>query len=84
VTLILVHGSHTPLKIGLLIFGWHNRAVCKSLSQLDAPASHNGHRDAFALNIGHEDWQKARVLDGYAAALQLRTEFKLFLSFDMT
>lgn len=45
---------------------------------------HAGHRDAFALNIGHEDWQKARVLDAYAAALRLRTEFKLFLSFDMT
>ncbi|KAI0292805.1 glycoside hydrolase family 71 protein [Russula brevipes] len=47
-------------------------------------AQASGHRDAFALNIGHEDWQKARVLDAYAAALQLRTEFKLFLSFDMT
>jgi len=40
--------------------------------------------DAFALNVGREDWQKARVIDGYAAALQLQTGFKLFLSFDMT
>jgi glucan endo-1,3-alpha-glucosidase len=40
--------------------------------------------DAFALNVGHEDWQRARVVDAYAAALQLQTDFKLFLSFDMT
>lgn len=40
--------------------------------------------DAFALNVGREDWQRARVADAYAAALQLRTGFKLFLSFDMT
>ncbi|KAH9966281.1 glycoside hydrolase family 71 protein [Russula compacta] len=40
--------------------------------------------DAFALNVGREEWQKARVIDGYAAALQLETNFKLFLSFDMT
>lgn len=40
--------------------------------------------DAFALNVGREDWQKLRVVDGYEAALQLHTEFKLFLSFDMT
>jgi len=40
--------------------------------------------DAFALNVGREDWQKSRVIDCYAAALQLQTEFKLFISFDMT
>jgi glucan endo-1,3-alpha-glucosidase len=40
--------------------------------------------DAFALNVGREDWQKARVADAYVAALQLQTDFKLFLSFDMT
>jgi Glycosyl hydrolase family 71 len=40
--------------------------------------------DAFALNVGREDWQRTRVADAYAAALQLQTEFKLFLSFDMT
>ena len=37
--------------------------------------------DAFALNVGREDWQKTRVADAYAAALQLQTDFKLFLSF---
>jgi len=40
--------------------------------------------DAFALNVGREDWQRARVADAYEAALQLQTDFKLFLSFDMT
>jgi glucan endo-1,3-alpha-glucosidase len=39
--------------------------------------------DAFALNVGREDWQRARVADAYATALQLQTGFKLFLSFDM-
>ena len=42
------------------------------------------HSDAFALNVGREDWQRLRVIDGYEAALQLHTGFKLFLSFDMT
>jgi len=42
--------------------------------------------DAFALNVGREEWQRERVVDAYAAALQLQTDFnfKLFLSFDMT
>jgi glucan endo-1,3-alpha-glucosidase len=40
--------------------------------------------DAFSLNVGREDWQRARVADAYAAALQLQTDFKLFLSLDMT
>ncbi|TFY78477.1 hypothetical protein EWM64_g5537 [Hericium alpestre] len=40
--------------------------------------------DGFALNVGREDWQRARVADCYAAAQQLQTRFKLFLSFDMS
>ncbi|KAI0048810.1 glycoside hydrolase family 71 protein [Auriscalpium vulgare] len=40
--------------------------------------------DAFALNVGREDWQLDRVADCYAAALDTRSEMKLFLSFDMT
>ncbi|KAI0262252.1 glycoside hydrolase family 71 protein [Gloeopeniophorella convolvens] len=40
--------------------------------------------DAFALNVGREDWQRERVADCYAAAHELRTGFQLFLSFDMT
>ncbi|KAH9047309.1 glycoside hydrolase family 71 protein [Lactarius hengduanensis] len=40
--------------------------------------------DAFALNVGREDWQKERVADCYATAQRLQTGFKLFLSFDMT
>lgn len=40
--------------------------------------------DAFALNVGCEDWQRERVADCYEAARQLQTDFKLFLSFDMT
>ena len=40
--------------------------------------------DAFALNVGCEDWQKARVADCYETAQQLQTDFKLFISLDMT
>jgi glucan endo-1,3-alpha-glucosidase len=54
---------------------WYTRA---------GPTPSDAGSDAFALNVGHEDWQKSRMLDAYAAALQLQTGFKLFLSFDMT
>jgi hypothetical protein len=37
--------------------------------------------DAFALNIGRDDWQPARVSDAYSAAIG--TDFKMFFSFDM-
>lgn len=40
--------------------------------------------DAFALNIGSDSWQSARVQDAYTAAQQTGTGFKLFLSFDMS
>ena len=49
-----------------------------------AQKSYDVNSDAFALNVGREDWQRARVADAYAAALELQTDFKLFLSFDMT
>jgi len=37
--------------------------------------------DGFALNIGSDDWQGARVADAYNAARG--TKFQLFISFDM-
>lgn len=46
--------------------------------------------DGFALNVGSDDWQPARVADAYAAAEAIATQyphktpFKLFISFDMT
>ncbi|KAI0753394.1 glycoside hydrolase family 71 protein [Daedaleopsis nitida] len=40
--------------------------------------------DAFALNVGPEDWQRQSVARCYAAALELGIRFKLFLTFDMT
>jgi glucan endo-1,3-alpha-glucosidase len=43
--------------------------------------------DAFALNIGQDDWQFVRADDAYTAAKALNdkgTPFKLFPSFDMT
>lgn len=39
--------------------------------------------DAFALNIGRDDWMPARVADAYSAAKALNSKFKLFISFDM-
>jgi hypothetical protein len=43
-----------------------------------------GHSDAFALNVGIDSWQPARVADAYAAAESSGTGFKLFLSVDMS
>jgi glucan endo-1,3-alpha-glucosidase len=44
--------------------------------------------DAFALNIGPDSWEAARVADAYQAAKQVATitgkVFKLFISFDLS
>lgn len=40
--------------------------------------------DGFALNMGRDDWQPARVADAYKAALQSNQDFKLLISLDMT
>lgn len=40
--------------------------------------------DGFALNMGTDEWQPARVADAYQAAQESGTNFKLFLSLDMT
>ena len=40
--------------------------------------------DGFALNMGSDYWQPARIKDAYDAAEQSGTSFKLFLSLDMT
>ncbi|KAI0339342.1 hypothetical protein BDW22DRAFT_1361896 [Trametopsis cervina] len=39
--------------------------------------------DAFALNVGSDNWEPSQVANAYAAARSLGTPFKLFLSFDM-
>ncbi|KAI8978240.1 glycoside hydrolase family 71 protein [Trametes punicea] len=39
--------------------------------------------DAFALNVGIDDWQKDSVARCYAAASKSKLPFRLFLSFDM-
>ncbi|QRV98082.1 alpha-1,3-glucanase [Ceratobasidium sp. AG-Ba] len=46
-------------------------------------ASANG-IDAFALNVGSDDWQKDRVDDAFNAAEESGTGFKMFMSFDMS
>ncbi|GJE92333.1 glycoside hydrolase family 71 protein [Phanerochaete sordida] len=40
--------------------------------------------DAFALNIGPAGWEQGQVDNAFAAAQSLNTNFKLFLSFDMS
>lgn len=40
--------------------------------------------DGFALNIGPDSWQSARVADAYTAAKNAGPSFKLFISFDMS
>jgi hypothetical protein len=80
--------SPTLLVTGFQILIWHEHMDCEFILLWmhggRAQRSSDVNSDAFALNVGHEDWQRARVADAYAAALQLQTEFKLFLSFDMT
>ncbi|SRR5258708_6354186 len=46
--------------------------------------SHPPNSDAFALNIGTDAWQQARVNDAYTAAQKCGSNFKMFISFDMT
>jgi len=50
----------------------------------DIALAHNSGIDGFALNIGSDVWEPARVSDAYAAALQSGLNFKLFLSLDMS
>jgi glucan endo-1,3-alpha-glucosidase len=50
----------------------------------DITLAHASGIDAFALNIGSDDWEPDHVADAYTAATQSGTDFKLFISFDMT
>ncbi|KAI0061704.1 glycoside hydrolase [Artomyces pyxidatus] len=50
----------------------------------DIALAHDNGIDGFALNIGSDSWQPARVADAYQAALQSGLDFKLFISFDMS
>ncbi|KII86874.1 glycoside hydrolase family 71 protein [Plicaturopsis crispa FD-325 SS-3] len=50
----------------------------------DIALAHSSGIDAFALNVERDDWQPARVADAYQAASQSGTDFKLFMSFDMS
>ena len=60
--------------------------ACESLCNLGnvLQSGYDVNSDAFALNVGREDWQRDRVADCYEVAQQLQTDFKLLLSFDMT
>ncbi|KAG9222501.1 hypothetical protein CCMSSC00406_0002836 [Pleurotus cornucopiae] len=50
----------------------------------DIALAHSKGIDGFALNVGGGDWQPLRVADAYSAAANSGTNFKLFLSLDMT
>ena len=52
------------------------------LSDINAASSYG--IDGFALNMGSDSWQPARIADAYSAVSQSGTQFKLFLSLDMT
>ncbi|PFH54084.1 glycoside hydrolase family 71 protein [Amanita thiersii Skay4041] len=49
----------------------------------DITHAHGAGIDGFALNMGRDDWQSAKVADAYEAARQSGLDFKLFISFDM-
>lgn len=40
--------------------------------------------DGFALNVGSDSWQPTQVANAYAAAKSFGTNFKLFVSLDMS
>ncbi|KIM43198.1 glycoside hydrolase family 71 protein [Hebeloma cylindrosporum] len=50
----------------------------------DIALAHASGIDGFALNMGTDDWQPARVADAYEAAKQSGLDFKLFISLDMS
>ncbi|KAF8631025.1 hypothetical protein AX15_002636 [Amanita polypyramis BW_CC] len=50
----------------------------------DIAQAHAAGIDGFALNMGRDDWQPARVADAYEAARRSSLDFMLFLSLDMT
>ncbi|OCH91847.1 glycoside hydrolase [Obba rivulosa] len=50
----------------------------------DISLAHSSGIDGFALNVGSDDWQPARVQDAYTAAANSGTDFQLFISFDMS
>ncbi|KAJ3709955.1 glycoside hydrolase [Lentinula raphanica] len=50
----------------------------------DIKLAHASGIDGFALNMGSDDWQPARVADAYAAAQNSSLDFKMFLSLDMS
>ncbi|KAF8158163.1 glycosyl hydrolase family 71-domain-containing protein [Crassisporium funariophilum] len=50
----------------------------------DITLAHAAGIDGFALNMGRDEWQPARVADAYESAKQSGLDFKLFLSLDMS
>ncbi|KAF8798939.1 glycoside hydrolase family 71 protein [Phlegmacium glaucopus] len=50
----------------------------------DIVLAHAAGIDGFALNMGTDSWEPARVADAYDAAKQSGLDFKLFLSLDMS
>ncbi|KAF9070679.1 glycoside hydrolase [Rhodocollybia butyracea] len=50
----------------------------------DIILAHASGIDGFALNMGSDSWQPARVADAYAAAQNSSLNFKMFLSLDMS
>lgn len=50
----------------------------------DIKLAHDNGIDAFALNVGTNDWESDQVDKAYQAAKDSGTDFKLFMSFDMT
>lgn len=91
-TLFLFHRvdhmfSPTSGTTGGGILSWPLIAACPSSSSNSCltieNSKHTVSSDGFALNVGRDDWQPARVADAYQAARDSGRNFKLFLSFDM-
>ena len=50
----------------------------------DIKLAHQSGIDAFALNVGTNEWEPDQVDNAYQAAKDSGLDFMLFLSFDMT
>ena len=84
---LLTHAAPAAVQGGRLEKGYQSGICLRNVSPTSFAVyihSTGSTSDAFALNIGKDDWVPARVADAYSAAQALNSKLKLFISFDMS
>jgi glucan endo-1,3-alpha-glucosidase len=80
-------GSSAPTNATKFVFAHHivgnTYNFTPSTWSSDVTLAHTSSIDGFALNIGNQPWEPARVQSAYDAAASSGTGFKMFLSLDM-